>query len=120
MTFTYVLTTDVGKLRLKLGDRTSGSGLRPDGTNFSDEELQVFLDEEDTVGGALALACETLANEWTTWADLQTQPISESFSQIAAGWSERAQQARATLAAGTTGGWKSGTLAQDFIEPEAG
>lgn len=98
MTFTYTLTTDIGKLRLKLGDHTSGAGLRPDGTNFTDEELQVWLTEGGSVDFALLLACETLAREWSSSADLGVGSVRESASQVAAAWTERADAQRRRLA----------------------
>ena len=42
-TFTYDLTTDVGKVRLLCRDTASATAI------FSDEEIQVFLDMEDNV-----------------------------------------------------------------------
>lgn len=115
MTFTYTLATDIGKLRLKLGDRTSGSGPRPDGTNLTDEELQVLLTEGGSVDAALVLACETLANEWSSVSDLAVGSVRESASQAAKAWAARATELRTTLA----GAWSFGRLNLDFIEPEA-
>lgn len=53
MTVTYVLTTDIGMVRLKIGDST--------GATFSDEEIQAFLDLELGVLRASAAALETMA-----------------------------------------------------------
>ena len=118
MAFTYDTATAIGELRLKLGDRTLNVGLRPDGANFSDEELQVFLDDEGTVAGALALSYEALANEWANWADLQTTPLSQSFSQISARWAERAKQQREHVAAKAGQAWEVSSYTLDTIEPE--
>lgn len=41
MAFTYDLGTDIGKIRLAITDTTEASPV------FSDEEIQVFLDESD-------------------------------------------------------------------------
>lgn len=46
MTFTYVLATDIGKLRLNLRDTDGSKKL------FEDEELQVFLDRATASGVA--------------------------------------------------------------------
>ncbi|MBK9003490.1 MAG: hypothetical protein IPM41_06395 [Sphingomonadales bacterium] len=43
MAFTYNLSTDLGKTRLAIGDTVNGSGPRPAGTNYSDEEINVYL-----------------------------------------------------------------------------
>jgi hypothetical protein len=55
MSFTYVLSTDVGKVRLLIPDR---EGTAP---SFQDEELTAFLDIEGGTHRAAALALETLA-----------------------------------------------------------
>lgn len=63
MTATYDLTTDIGKLRLKINDKdvTPASD-----AHFTDEELQVFLDEaDDDILVAAALALESWAAEYT-------------------------------------------------------
>ena len=62
MSITTSLTTDLGKLRLELADdnAAAGLGVLPDGGNYTDAQLQVFLDREGSVMGALAAACENL------------------------------------------------------------
>ena len=55
MTFTYVLSTDIGKIRLLIPDRVTASAI------FTDEELQEFLTLEDDVKSAAACALETIA-----------------------------------------------------------
>lgn len=52
MTVTYNLTTEIGKVRLKIADTVIATA------HFTDEELQVFLDEagnSDYLAAALAL-----------------------------------------------------------------
>ena len=54
MTITYILSTDIGKIRLLISDTA--------GAQFSDEELQVFLDmSDDDVYTAAAMALEAWA-----------------------------------------------------------
>lgn len=63
MTATYILTTDIGKVRLKIDDRdvTPASD-----AHFTDEEIQVFLDEaDDDILLASALALEAWAASLT-------------------------------------------------------
>jgi hypothetical protein len=95
MSFTYDLTTAIGKVRLALGDTTDGTGPRPDGSNFEDEELDTFLVlEDDDVELATARALEVLATQWASRADLQVGPRKESLSQIAARYAEQATAVR--------------------------
>ena len=61
MTFTTALTTDIGKIRLELGDDTASAGVLPTGLNLTDEQLQVILDREGSVMRTVAGVCELLA-----------------------------------------------------------
>jgi hypothetical protein len=90
VTWTYRIGTDIGKIRLQLGDDTESSGVRPDGANFTDEELQTYLDREGSVMRAVAGLCETLALQYARMADLRVGPRSESLSQIGASFAKRA------------------------------
>lgn len=84
MAFTYDLTTDIGEVRLLIGDTTQGSGVKPDHANFTDEEVQHFLDAEGgAVKGAAGLACEVLAAMYATVVDISVGPRRESLSKIA-------------------------------------
>jgi len=83
MTFTYdssSLTTAVAKIRLELGDTRELAGLRPDGENFSDEELTFFYgDEDSSVIQAVARCCEVLSREYAAYAGFQA--LSESSGE---------------------------------------
>lgn len=94
MAFSYDATTDIGQIRLELGDTTPGAGVRPDGSNFSNEELQVWLTREGSVMCAVAAACEALARQWSSVADLTVGPRSESAGAIAEKWETRAGKLR--------------------------
>jgi|WetSurMetagenome_2_1015567.scaffolds.fasta_scaffold20352_3 hypothetical protein len=101
MSFSYDLTESVGQVRLALGDTTSGAGVRPDGSNFSDDEIQYFVDQENNLDLAVARACDVLATQWTTVADLQVGPRREALGAIAERYTERAKSLRgATLVTG--------------------
>jgi hypothetical protein len=66
-TFSYDPTTPPGLTRLKVGDTIEHGGPRPhpDNSNFSDEEIEVFLEQaEGSPTLAAALICDVLANEW--------------------------------------------------------
>lgn len=91
MSFTYSLSDNTGKVRLAIGDTTSttGAGVRPDGTNFSDEELAVFIATATAAGGtwrnAVAPVLRVLANQYAAAArSLQFADYREDFTQTAA------------------------------------
>ena len=63
MTVTYVLTTDVGKVRLLIGDKAIATA------HFTDEELTVFLTDEGSVNLGAAAALEAWAAEYSANAD---------------------------------------------------
>jgi hypothetical protein len=84
MGFTYDLTNDLGRLRLLVGDTVLNAGIKPDQSNYSDEELQAFLDRAGgdlNVGAAELL--ETLARVWALEPDVKMGPIYERRSDIA-------------------------------------
>lgn len=71
-TFTYDLSTQVGQIRLEIGDTQQGGGVRPNGSNYADEEIAHFLAEEaGHTGRATARACEALARDWARTAGSQ-------------------------------------------------
>lgn len=97
MAFTYDLSTDIGKMRLRLGDFTPGAGVKPSGENFTDEELQSFLDEANQVQRACAVAADVLANLWTTAPKRISDGETEvDRGDVAKAWAERAKQWRAS------------------------
>ena len=55
MSFSYILTTDIGKVRLLINDTVALTA------HFTDEEIQVFLDLAGSVYGAAAMACQSWA-----------------------------------------------------------
>lgn len=94
MTFTTALTTDIGKIRLELGDDTASAGVLPTGANLTDEQLQVILDREGSVMRTVAGVCELLSTRWAQLADLQVGPRRESYSQVSAAYLKRAAELR--------------------------
>lgn len=57
MTYTYVLSTSIGKVRALVPDRVEPA-------EFTDEEIEFYLSQEsDSVPAAAALALETLASQ---------------------------------------------------------
>lgn len=94
MAFTYDPTTDIGKVRFELGDDTLNQGVKPDGTNLSNEEIQVLLDREGSVMRAVAGACEMLSRRWVTVSNITVGPRQETYAQVAQGFSSRAAELR--------------------------
>lgn len=89
MTFTYVLSggtaadTLISRVRLYIGDTTRNNGPRPENENYTDEELERFLaDENDHPFRAAAAALESLSVEWAGFAGtLSTGQTSRSSRQ---------------------------------------
>ena len=87
MTWTYDLSTDVGKVRLRIGDTTSGTGILPDGSNLSDEEIGVVLDDnDDDIEATVADLAQIMAQRWATAVDVAVGPRRESLSQASKRW----------------------------------
>lgn len=103
MTFTYDTATDIGKIRLELGDEISGNGVKPTGANLTDEELQVWLTREGSVMRATAAACEMLSRAWSRMASTSVGSRSEQLQSVAAQYAARAQTLRAQHGGGTSG-----------------
>jgi len=77
MAYTYDLTTDIGKLRLLIGDTDI---VPTTDAHFSDEELQVFLD----LGGSILQAAAKALEAWATSlkGDLTSEKIGDySYSK---------------------------------------
>ena len=100
MTFTYDLSSvnenalNISRVRLELGDTTANAGVRPSGSNLTDEEILLWLEEEgNDIMQTVARACAALANMWTNVANITVGPRREELGQIAKGWADRALQA---------------------------
>lgn len=91
MSFTYDLTTDIGMIRMHIGDQVQDAGVRPSGANFSDEELTAVLNNEsNVVMRAVAAAFEILMSEWAREPDYMIGPRRESTSQVSKRYGELA------------------------------
>jgi hypothetical protein len=109
--FSYDLTTTVGQLRLEIGDTTYQSGVKPDGSNFSDTELTYFLAQEGAaVGRGTARACEVLARMFAGLVDLAVGPRKESLSQAAQAFSDRAKELRRQFGGAAQGAYAAGWM----------
>jgi len=70
--FTYELNSkdldisNIAKIRLEVGDTDPERGIKPDGSNYTDDEvLYAFNEEERIVGRASAKMFEMAAAAWT-------------------------------------------------------
>jgi hypothetical protein len=102
MAFTYDITTDVGKLRLAIGDTLLLQGPRPSRANYSDAEIQYFLDTEASIGRASVMAFDSLAAEWSSFTNITLGPRREEFAKIAEAYSKRADKARTQFGGGSS------------------
>lgn len=105
MSFSYRLTTDLGKTRLAIGDTVDGTGPRPDGTNYSDEEIGVYLTPiiaaGQSYGRAVAQMLRLLANEWTSKASISISDYRVDYNNVAANYrAAAAEWERSTDASG--------------------
>lgn len=96
MAITTDLELDIGQVRLEIGDsdETTGQGVKPDGTNFTDLEIQWFLDQEGSVRLAAAHACEALSRHWSKVANIQIGSRREEFAKIAENWRAQGKELR--------------------------
>lgn len=103
MTFTYAgtLTTDLDKIRFKIQDTVENSGVKPNGGNFSDEEINGLLDVEGNVNRTVAALYEALATVWANYVDTKIGPRDEKLSQIADRYVKIAKQWRDDYGYGT-------------------
>ena len=98
MSMTYLgdLSTDLDQVRFAIQDTTSGSGVKPNGVNFTDEEILGLLAIEDTVGRTVAACYEVLATAWAQYVDTRIGPRDEKLSQISERYRQRAATERQT------------------------
>jgi len=115
MAFTYNLSTDIGRVRLAIGDTVKGSGPRADGSNFSDEELNVYLTPVIAAGysygRAVSQVLRLLANEWTGKASVsigdysvQYAAVADNYRKAAAEWERMTDATGAVVSGGISTG----------------
>lgn len=96
MTFTYngTLTTDLDYIRFKIQDTVENSGIKPNGGNFTDEEIAGLLGIESTANRTIAAIYETLASIYANYVDSRMDIRDEKLSQKAARFTALAKQLR--------------------------
>lgn len=110
MTFTYVgtLATDLDYIRFKISDTTSGSGPKPSGGNFTDEEIAGLLTAEGTTERTIAALYETLAATWARYVDTRIGDRDEKLSKVADHYLDLATQWRDDYGFASTTGFATG------------
>ena len=115
MAFTYNLSTNLGKTRLAIGDTVNGSGPRPAGANYSDEEINVYLTPVIaagyTYGRAVAQLFRLLAGEWAGKASVsigdysvQYAAVADNYRKAAAEWERMTDASGVQVAGGISTG----------------
>ena len=112
MAFNYdgTLTTDLDTIRFRIQDTVSGSGVKPLGGNFTDEEITGLLTIEGGVNRTVAALYESLATIWSIYVDTEIGPRDEKLSQVAKNYANLAKKWREDFGFGDT----TGTLATGF------
>ncbi|HRF49101.1 MAG TPA: hypothetical protein PLC98_15825 [Anaerolineales bacterium] len=100
MSFSYSLALEdpISQVRLEIGDTSPvpGSGPKPDGSCYQDEEIAYFLRREgDIVGCAAAALCEALARAWASIGTTTIGQISEQHISTAGKYADQAKLLRA-------------------------
>lgn len=95
MAITTDLNSPIGQIRLLIGDTVENVGVKPDGSNLTDAEIEYFYQREGMeVTRAAALACETLAALWTTHPDFEADGLRLNRGMVAKGWLQSALRFR--------------------------
>jgi hypothetical protein len=97
MTFTYDTSNANGQIRLEIGDFSDGEGIRPNGDNFTDEEIAYLYGEEGShVLKTVARLCEVLSREYSAYAGIQMlDGHAEGYNRMAENFAKRAADIRA-------------------------
>jgi hypothetical protein len=114
MAFTYDTSTNRGKCRLAIGDVTSGSGILPGGTNFTDAEVDVAISIAGNWQMAAVFLLRAAASQWSAKAAaLSVGDYAETRRQV-----EHLTALADRLEARLPGGWAGmglGTATADKI-----
>jgi hypothetical protein len=121
MTFTYDLSTDIGRVRLRVGDRRelidpatklgSGSGIR------SDEEIQLMINDEGSWQKACIAWVQSFLNQLNTepdftadWLEIDLESARESYLNMLSELKVWLGVAGAGSTTTTTPSWRSDSL----------
>lgn len=94
-TYDYESNAEVARVRLAIGDTVLDAGVRPEGMNFSDEEISAILrDVNNDTDAAAYVFLKSLANAWGTYVDITVGPRKEALSHISNHYARRADEVR--------------------------
>lgn len=95
MAISYDISTAAGRIRRLIGDTLDGSGPLPDGSNFTDDEIDAFYEDEGNhIQRAAAAGLEALANAWAAFEGRLREGPADEESLSSAAFAERAQRLR--------------------------
>lgn len=96
MTFTYLgdLSTDLDVIRFSIQDTIADIGVKPNGDNFTDEEISGLLTIEGTTNKTIAALYEALATVWASAVDTEIGSRKEKSSQAAIRYASLAKKWR--------------------------
>lgn len=111
MAVTYVdtLLTDRDVIRFQINDTVSGSGPKPSGGNFSDNEIAGLLAIEGNANRTIARCYEILAAAWARFGLSEIGPRKEDLKAVAGEYSKLAKQWRADY------GYATSTISSGFV-----
>lgn len=94
--FTYAtsISTDLHRVRFRIGDTVEGEGPLPGGRNFTDEEITAVIAIEGRWERAAAACLEKMSTEWRLYPSVESDQFSLSRSHISRGYAEEAQKLR--------------------------
>jgi hypothetical protein len=83
MGFTYIgdLSTDLDIIRFEIGDTVEDAGIKPDNSNYSDEEINGILAIEGATGYTIARLYANIALLYAPFVDTKIGPRDEKLSQ---------------------------------------
>lgn len=104
MTFTYAgdLSTNLAKVRFYIQDTVEDTGVKPDASNFTDEELTGTVAIEGSWQRAVAGVFEILTGLFGQEVDIAVGPRRESLSQASDRYGMLAKRWRARHGSGTS------------------
>ena len=103
VTYIDTLATDRDKVRFHIQDTTADSGPKPNGGNFSDNELAGMVTLEGSWQRAVAGCFEVLAGLWGQYVDTAVGSRRQSLSQTAERYQKLADQWRKQYGRGGSG-----------------
>lgn len=119
--FTYRgdLSTTRDQVRFYVDDTVEASGPKPDGGNFTDEEIDGLVTLEGSWQRAVAAIFETLAGAYADLVDITAGPRRESLSQTAGAYQSLAQMWRRQHGGGTAAGSRFVTRVNGYSDDVA-